>query len=155
MFKIRYKKGKDVIRHYNNDFLSDESEVSTRYFKLNYYFSSLSPNSKIFTSYNLHREDGPAIEWATGATEWLRYGSKHRLNGPAVERPDGYKEWWCNGVKHNGNGLVETISYSVWYKDGLIHKEDGPAITYKDGKEEWWINGIKLSGNEDFKKSIK
>jgi len=48
----------------------------------------------------LHREDGPAIEWADGTKKWCRNGQKHREDGPAVERADGYKEWWLNGEQY-------------------------------------------------------
>ncbi len=45
----------------------------------------------------LHREDGPAIEWAKGAKEWYRDGRCHREDGPAVEYPDGRREYWISG----------------------------------------------------------
>jgi hypothetical protein len=42
---------------------------------------------------NLHRLDGPAIEWADGSKWWLQYGKCYRIDGPAVE--DITKtEWW-------------------------------------------------------------
>ena len=47
---------------------------------------------------NLHREDGPAIEYPDGTKKWYRDGKLHREDGPAVERPNGTKEWWRNGV---------------------------------------------------------
>jgi hypothetical protein len=34
----------------------------------------------------LHREDGPAIEWADGSKSWYIDGMLHREDGPAVER---------------------------------------------------------------------
>ena len=45
----------------------------------------------------IHRLDGPAIEWADGTKEWWAHGKYHRLDGPAVERADGTKEWWVSG----------------------------------------------------------
>jgi hypothetical protein len=47
----------------------------------------------------LHREDGPAMEWANGDKFWYINGKKHREDGPAVEWADSSKEWWVNGVK--------------------------------------------------------
>lgn len=44
----------------------------------------------------LHREDGPAIEWADGAKAWYRNGLCHREDGPAVKRDNGIIEWWLN-----------------------------------------------------------
>ena len=46
----------------------------------------------------LHRDDGPAIEWADGSKEWYRDGKRHREDGPAVEWASGDKEWWRDGV---------------------------------------------------------
>lgn len=45
----------------------------------------------------VHREDGPAIEHAYGATEWWRDGLRHREDGPAIECADGLKRWFLNG----------------------------------------------------------
>ena len=33
---------------------------------------------------NLHREDGPAVEWADGGYEWWLNGEPHRVDGPAL-----------------------------------------------------------------------
>ena len=45
----------------------------------------------------LHREDGPAIEWADGTKIWLLNGKRHREDGHAVEYPDGSKYWFLDG----------------------------------------------------------
>ena len=37
----------------------------------------------------LHRTDGPAIEWANGTREWFVDGQLHREDGPAIEYADG------------------------------------------------------------------
>ena len=44
----------------------------------------------------LHREDGPAIEYADGEKWWFLNGKRHREDGPAVERPNGQKSWFLN-----------------------------------------------------------
>ena len=36
----------------------------------------------------LHREDGPAVEWNDGTKEWYRHGKLHRVDGPAIEYSD-------------------------------------------------------------------
>jgi hypothetical protein len=41
----------------------------------------------------LHRDDGPAVECATGDKAWYKNGLKHREDGPAVEYSSGHKEW--------------------------------------------------------------
>ena len=45
----------------------------------------------------LHRTDGPAIEYADGYKAWYQNGLRHRTDGPAVEYSDGDKEWYING----------------------------------------------------------
>jgi hypothetical protein len=72
----------------------------------------------------LHREDGPAIEYADGSKEWHINDKRHREDGPAIEYADGGKAWWINGKRH---------------------REDGPAIEYADGGKEWLINGNHMT----------
>jgi hypothetical protein len=67
-----------------------------------------------------NREDGPAIEWASGDKYWYQKGELHRLDGPAMEWGDGNKEWWVNGKRH---------------------RLDGPAVEYADGDRYYCING--------------
>ena len=45
----------------------------------------------------LHRLDGPACEYVSGAKRWYQNGNLHRLDGPAIEDADGYKEWYIGG----------------------------------------------------------
>jgi len=47
----------------------------------------------------LHREDGPAFEYADGSKFWYINGKLHREDGPACEYANGDKEWWINGIK--------------------------------------------------------
>ncbi|MDE1834530.1 MAG: hypothetical protein KGH64_04285, partial [Candidatus Micrarchaeota archaeon] len=67
----------------------------------------------------LHRANGPAIEYANGGKEWYLNGKRHRTDGPAVEYADGYKAWYLNGQRH---------------------RTDGPAVEYADGSKEWYLN---------------
>ena len=46
----------------------------------------------------LHRENGPAVEYADGTKFWFQNGQKHRTDGPANEWADGTKEWYIDGV---------------------------------------------------------
>lgn len=50
-----------------------------------------------FNRGKVHREDGPAIEWAYGTKMWYREGQPHREDGPAVEWANGTKEWYREG----------------------------------------------------------
>jgi hypothetical protein len=75
---------------------------------------------KYYRGNKLHREDGPAIEWANGTKEWFRNGQYHREDGPAFIQSDGT---------------------TFWLRNGQLHREDGPAIEWADGNKEWWRNG--------------
>ena len=72
----------------------------------------------------LHREDGPAIEYANGTKHWYLNGKKHRKDGPASENYDGDKRWFLNG---------------------FYHRIDGPAIIYANGEKEWIISDTRAS----------
>jgi hypothetical protein len=43
-----------------------------------------------------HREDGPAIETASGDKFWYINGKLHREDGPAVEYYSGTKAWYLD-----------------------------------------------------------
>ena len=81
----------------------------------------------------LHRTDGPAVEYKDGEKRWYRNGLLHRIDGPAVEYADGTK---------------------FWYQNGLLHRTDGPAIKWRDGDKRWYINGKRLSEAE-FNQAVK
>lgn len=49
----------------------------------------------------LHREDGPATEFANGDKEWYINGKLHREDGPAIEYNNGDKSWYINGKRIN------------------------------------------------------
>jgi hypothetical protein len=70
-------------------------------------------------------------------------GQLHRLDGPAIEYPDGYKAWYQNGKPYRLNGPA--IEYSdgskSWYQDGQLHRLDGPAVECSDGTRLWYFKG--------------
>jgi len=82
---------KKVLKFEENVKVKIENNISYHFFK----------NGK------LHREDGPAIEFANGNKYWWIDGKRHREDGPAIEYNNGNKEWWINGK---------------------LHREDGPAV---------------------------
>lgn len=84
-------------------------------------------NKSWYLNNELHRKDGPAIEFANGEKHWYKHGQLHRENMPACEYVSGDKFWYFNGKRH---------------------REDGPAIEYVDGKKTWWINGEQLTEKE-------
>jgi hypothetical protein len=91
----------------------------------------------------LHREDGPALEWAHGTREWYRRGRRHRDGGPAVEHADGTKSWYRGGQLHRDDGpAVEGADGNLeWHREGKLHREDGPALQDAGGRKCWYRNG--------------
>ena len=68
----------------------------------------------------LHRLEGPAVEWADGDKLWYQNGQLHRTDGPAVERADGTKAWYQNDRLHHIDGpavamygAMQSGSYTV------------------------------------------
>ena len=49
----------------------------------------------------LHREDGPAIEYAQGHKEWWLHGQRHREDGPAIEYTNGTKSYYLHGKQYS------------------------------------------------------
>jgi len=119
----------------------------------------------------LHKKDGPAVEYAGGRKEWWLNGRLHRENGPANINPEVIEEWWLNGRPHRVDGPAVTYCEggTEWWLNGQLHREDGPAIQPSDfilngghhlmpgprtqgydGRQEWWIHGkqIKTPVNE-------
>jgi|SRR5579859_2184614 len=89
-----------------------------------------------FLDSRLHREDGPAVEYANGYKAWYLRGQRHRINGPAVEHGNGNKEW---------------------YVYGKCHRLDGPAMERIDGFKFWHYQNkyIECSSQEEFERIIK
>jgi len=75
----------------------------------------------------IHREDGPAIEYASGDKVWCGDGQYHRVDGPAVIESDGTK---------------------FWYFKGKLHRTDGPAVERANGTKYWYLNNEKLTEEE-------
>ncbi len=49
----------------------------------------------------LHRLDGPAIDWYDGDKSWWINGKRHREDGPAVEYNDGRRYWYLNDILYS------------------------------------------------------
>jgi hypothetical protein len=84
----------------------------------------------------LHREDGPAVEFANGDKWWYLHNGLHREDGPAIE--------FTNGTKY-------------WYLYNRLHREDGPAVEYAGGRKLWYYHGqqIRCQTNEAFLRLLK
>ncbi len=81
----------------------------------------------------LHREDGPAYEWADGSKSYWKNGKLHREDGPAVEGANGTKSYWLNGK---------------------LHREDGPAVERADGTKFYYLNG-QYCQEQDFYAKVR
>ena len=75
---------------------------------------------------NLHREDGPAVEYSSGTKVWYFNGKRHRFTGPALVWDNGYVQWWLNDEKINPenhpfcifrNDYDLSEEYEKWPKD--------------------------------------
>ena len=82
----------------------------------------------------LHREDGPAVEYADGYKSWYLNDKLHREDGPAVE--------WASGTK-------------FWFLNGKLHREDGPAEEWASGAKFWHLNGKKVTEEEHKRRTSK
>lgn len=102
----------------------------------------------------LHREGGPAIEWANGAKYWYLDGKRHRVDGPAIEFANGTKEWYLDDKKYTEeqfntkegksmfNKLIDTV------QDGVV--EGAKQAATNEASEILADLGKKLLGNHPF-----
>ena len=57
----------------------------------------------------LHRTDGPAVEWNNGDKWWYIDGLRHREDGPAIEYSYGGKRWYLNGKEYSEEEFQQEI----------------------------------------------
>jgi len=56
--------------------------------------------TKWYNEFNqLHRENGPAVEWASGNKGYYINDKLHREDGPAIEWASGSKDYFINGKR--------------------------------------------------------
>ena len=83
-------------------------------------------DKKWYLNGKLHREDGPAIEWAGGSKSWYLNGKLHREDGPAIEGADGSKYWLLNSEKLTeeefNNRMNKSCSGKVVDIEGVKYK---------------------------------
>jgi hypothetical protein len=75
----------------------------------------------------LHREDGPAIEYVNGDKGWYLNGWPHREDGPAIEYADGTNEWWLDGNLVNPEAMVD-----LWLMRGkfCFYDKDNDCLNF-------------------------
>ena len=71
----------------------------------------------------LHREDGPAVELASGSCFWYLNDQLHRTSGPAIERANGDGEWRLYGRSY--------ASFAKWLEDADITPEQRTLLLLK------------------------
>lgn len=74
----------EVIQHYKDESFPSTDELGTKFWKNG--------------SGQLHRLDGPAVEYKDGSKYWFKNGEIHREDGPAVENVSG-QHWYLNDKK--------------------------------------------------------
>ena len=70
----------------------------------------------------------------------------HRTNGPAIEWPDGTQEWWVDGKRHRSDGpaFISACGTEVlWYLNGV----EVDQITHFVLRPEPTPNPNKVSNN--------
>ncbi len=72
----------------------------------------------------LHREDGPAIEYPDGTKHWFLNGEYHCEDGPAVESADGEKRWYLNG---------KSVSWKQVFKNAKTKEQELNIIIHALG----------------------
>jgi hypothetical protein len=60
----------------------------------------------------LHRTDGPAIEFIDGTKMWYQNNKRHRTNGPAIEYDNGYKFWWFKGYEYTFIDWLNLVDFT-------------------------------------------
>ena len=56
---------------------------------------------KIYSENDLHRLDGPAVEFTNGDKVWYQKGKLHRENGPSIEYHNGNNFWYIHGSEYH------------------------------------------------------
>jgi hypothetical protein len=78
----------------------------------------------------LHRTDGPAVEWWDGDEDWYINGKKHRINGPAIARASGENWWYENG---RYLGFSDEGFWALWDRLTPEQKQDPVLLSHLPG----------------------
>lgn len=83
----------------------------------------------------LHREDGPAVEWKDGTKKWFINSLYHREDGPAIERTDGTYEWYLDGKHYTEEEFDKEIAKRKDSCDGKVIEIDGKKYKLSEYNE--------------------
>lgn len=93
---------------------------------------------------------------SSGTRVWRLHGEVHREDGPAVEFTDGSKVWFLHGRQHRD--AAPAIEYAdgtvVWFQCGKRHREDGAAVEYANGTVQWWLNDVQYDAIESWAAAV-
>ena len=109
-----------------------------------------------FLNGKLHREDGPAVEWADGTKAWWLNGKLHREDGPAVEYANGSKFWYLNGKYHREDvmGMAKWVLAEGGVRvDNPKDNVNSPSHYNQSGIE--CIDAIKASLGDEYRDYCK
>lgn len=62
---------------------------------------------------NLHRIDGPAVEYPSGYKKWYLNGERHREDGPAITCSDEYKAWFLNDKRLTEEEWLDSMTVKL------------------------------------------
>ena len=97
----------------------------------------------------LHREDGPAIEYVHGVNKWYINGvqlTEEEFNHQKFSNKwywRLFKNWFFRLFNKNDTIVIRIDilgNHRYINEQGQIHREDGPAVIYTDGTKFWYIN---------------
>ncbi len=57
----------------------------------------------------LHRTDGPAVEYTNGDKSWYINGIRHREDGPAIESSSGVRYWYLNDKEYTEDQFHQEV----------------------------------------------
>ena len=112
-----------------------------------------SPNTLIITS---AVGITPPTIYAGGTKHWRnKHGELHREDGPAVEWFDGDVEYYINGKFHRTDGpAVEWASRTRYYINGKLHRLDGPATTDEFLVSMYFVNGVRYNPGSEYNAAV-
>jgi hypothetical protein len=73
-------------------------------------------DKKWYLNDQLHREDGPVIEWNNGDKCYRQKGTFHREDGPAIEYVNGASCWYYNGKNVEKKFNIKITSVEQYQK---------------------------------------
>jgi hypothetical protein len=107
-----------------------------------FYYKDGSISDKLGDVFKLHREDGPAIEFADGYRAWYVNGRLHREDGPAIEDAE-RSSFWCSWYL-NGKSLVtltkeQLTKYMETYNLSIVHllTDSDEMVRTSAAKYDW------------------